>query len=751
MSLIHPKAHSFTGRRTFSLALLTLIASSAGWAAPVTHPQARTAVSGWFKVSRTAMAHTMERQITSLEIQRDKDGKVLFYVANLAPKGFVVLSPDDLLEPVVVFSPSGHFEATPENPLYDFLVSDMQDRLNSLPRTTPGIETSSVSLSGSQSAIHERNKSKWALFLNEPQNIEMSEMAGSPSVDDPRVDPLTLSKWSQQTGGGGTCYNYYTPNGYPCGCVATAMSQIMRFFQHPASGIGVHAFDIQVNGSTQSASTRGGDGSGGAYDWSNMPLVPPASTPEAQRAMIGALCSDAGISVNMSYKSTGSGTDTLVAANSFKNTFQYANAIKGFNDGNEMTGATFNAMVNTNLDAGQPVQLGITGTGGHSIVCDGYGYNTGTSYHHLNMGWAGSDDAWYNLPNIGTKYNFNKVYKVIYNIFPTGNGEILSGRVIDASSNPIEGVQIDAGGYSATTNARGIYAIPHIPAGTYEVQATKPNYSFTPQTNKVVGTSLDESMTTGNLWGIDFTGTSGCTSPAITSNPLSQTIGAGQTATLGVVATQATAYQWYLGNSGSTAQPISGATSATYTTAAITATTSYWVRVSNDCGFTDSATATVSIGQPELIQNGGFEIGTSPWAGNTTVIGSWANQPPYEGSRCARMLGIGKTTTQTLYQTVTIPSNAASATLNFYLHIDTAEVTTSRIYDRLVVSIRDASGANPQTLATFTNLNKAPGYALRTFDLSPFKGQTVQVHFNASEDVSLQTSFVLDNVSLTWK
>ena len=59
-------------------------------------------------------------------------------------------------------------------------------------------------------------------------------------------------------------------------------------------------------------------------------------------------------------------------------------------------------MVNPNLDAGYPVLFGITGAGGHAIVCDGYGYNPSTMYHHLNMGWSGNDDAWYNLPTIDT-------------------------------------------------------------------------------------------------------------------------------------------------------------------------------------------------------------------------------------------------------------------------------------------------------------------------------------------------------------
>ena len=71
---------------------------------------------------------------------------------------------------------------------------------------------------------------------------------------------------------------------------------------------------------------------------------------------------------------------------------------------------------------------------GHEIVCDGYGYNGSTLYHHLNLGWSGVDTAWYNLPNIGTPYDFNVVTSCTYNVYPSGTGEIISGRVMDVEA-----------------------------------------------------------------------------------------------------------------------------------------------------------------------------------------------------------------------------------------------------------------------------------------------------------------------------
>ncbi len=325
------------------------------------------------------------------------------------------------------------------------------------------------------------------------------------------MDSFVQSRWDQQNVSGQACYNYYTPpnsagsaSNYICGCVATAMAQLLRFWQWPQTGIGVHSFEIWVDDVSQNKNTRGGDGSGGAYDWSSMVLDPNNSgVNDTQRAAIGALTHDAGVSVNMKYYEGGSEADTLQAATAFKNTFRYSNAKKGYNSGNNLPESERNAMVNPNLHARYPILFGITGSGGgHAIVCDGYGYQSSTMYHHLNMGWSGSQDLWYNLPDIGY---FTSVYKCVYNVYPTGSGEVIAGRVTNASGSPLSGVTVSAsGGYSAATNARGIYALAQVPANTtFTVTASLSGYSSSSQT-VATGTSTDMSTTTGNQWPIDF-------------------------------------------------------------------------------------------------------------------------------------------------------------------------------------------------------------------------------------------------------
>ena len=124
------------------------------------------------------------------------------------------------------------------------------------------------------------------------------------------------------------------------------------------------------------------------------------------------------------------------------------------------------------------------------------------------------------------------------------------------------------------------------------------------------------------------------------------------------------------------------------------------------------------------------------------MVDSSAGEAAHSGSWKAWLDGYGTTHTDTLTQSVTIPAGCA-ATFTFWLHVDSAETTTTTAYDKLTVK------AGATTLATYSNLNKATGYSQKSFNLSSFAGQTVTISFSGSEDVSLQTSFVLDDTALT--
>ncbi|WP_105968040.1 M6 family metallopeptidase [Streptomyces geranii] len=149
----------------------------------------------------------------------------------------------------------------------------------------------------------------------------------------------------------------------------------------------------------------------------------------------------------------------------------------------------------------------------------------------------------------------------------------------------------------------------------------------------------------------------------------------------------------------------------------------------------------------QLLANPGFESGSSSWTATSGVITSSSSQAARTGSYKAWLNGYASAHTDTLAQSVTIPSGC-SATLSFYLHIDTAETTTSTAYDTLKPQVLNSGGTVLSTLATYSNLNAASGYTLRSFDLSAYAGQTVTVKFTGVEGSVLQTSFVIDDTAL---
>ncbi len=174
-------------------------------------------------------------------------------------------------------------------------------------------------------------------------------------------------------------------------------------------------------------------------------------------------------------------------------------------------------------------------------------------------------------------------------------------------------------------------------------------------------------------------------------------------------------------------------------------------------GSTNTKTASVTVSgtstSSQLLGNTGFEATTaSPWTVTTGTLctnSSCTGQTAHSGVGFIWLDGFGTAHTETASQSVTIPAGKTSATLSFYLHIDSAETTTTTAYDKLTVQVLNSSGTVLSTLATYSNLNKATGYVLKTLSLNAYIGQNVTIKFTGIEDASLQTSFVLDDVTLT--
>lgn len=175
------------------------------------------------------------------------------------------------------------------------------------------------------------------------------------------------------------------------------------------------------------------------------------------------------------------------------------------------------------------------------------------------------------------------------------------------------------------------------------------------------------------------------------------------------------------------------------TDAALALNATEWLAGSGGSGGGGGGTCTAG----NLITNGGFETGTAaPWTASSGVVDNSTSEPAHSGSWKAWLGGYGTTHTDTLSITVTIPSGCTTATLSYWLHIDTAETSTTTAYDKMTVQV------NTTTVATYSNLNANSGYTQKSINLNSFIGQSVTIKFTATEDSSLQTSFVLDDITL---
>jgi hypothetical protein len=151
----------------------------------------------------------------------------------------------------------------------------------------------------------------------------------------------------------------------------------------------------------------------------------------------------------------------------------------------------------------------------------------------------------------------------------------------------------------------------------------------------------------------------------------------------------------------------------------------------------------------QLLGNPTFETGkATPWVMPAGVLNSNVAEPAHRGAWDVWLNGKGTANAATLSQEVAIPAGKASATLSFYLHVDTAETTTTQVKDHLIVRVTDAADNVLAVLATYSNLDHASGYVAHKFDLTPYLGKTVKIKFSGNEDASLQTSFVLDDITL---
>ena len=464
-------------------------------ARPVIESEAATAARAWAYRGETLGAR-MGTSVDAVTSQQTQKG-VTFFAVRMKNGGTVFTSSDTEDEPILAFTPStASFEKLDKaGPLFALLNRRLASG-GASPRLRAasgrlGVASSS-STAATVSAQPAAAEARWAELLELGRALETR----SPSLlkthvinpQDVRAGPLLRSRWSQSYSRDYyQCFNLFTPelssgDHAVCGCVATAIAQLMRYHKFPVDEV-----TPVTRTCTVEAAARGNPAAkteltmeGGIYDWDNMPLdTDDDKIGEEHCETIGRLLSDVGISVGMNYDEE-SGAFAFNIANALTNVFGYASAefyqAKSGNVTDNET--TMRKAMLSNFDAGYPVLMSISREGGgHQIVGDGYGFSDKKLYVHLNMGWANEDDVWYNLPDIDASIHYTSFEDVVFNIFPTEATEsLVTGRVTDDDGHALSNVVVCAyaagvqAGDPVQTDENGVYALK-LPAGQYDLVA----------------------------------------------------------------------------------------------------------------------------------------------------------------------------------------------------------------------------------------------------------------------------------------
>ena len=336
--------------------------------------------------------HRMDRTVPGRDaVQANVQDTVFYYVFNVAETaggGFVIVSGDDTVTPVLGYSDNGSYDENNLPPNFAGWMDNLQDEIRwTISQKQPRTEII---------------QQKWDDYL-------------SGNVSDYAVSSLIRTTWDQGSPYWDLC-PMYSGKRSPTGCVATAMAQIMNYHRHPARGNGQsNAYTTKEHGINMPSVSFAVN-----YDWGNMLNSYKGTTTAQQRTAVATLMYHCGLSVQMDYSpdagSAASSTDVPAA---LKNYFGYDSSCS-YVSKLLYTSTTWETMIKGQLDAGFPVLYRGQGTnGGHAFVCDGY-KDDGT--FHFNWGWSGYADGWFVLTALNTDIGtFNTSQGMVINIKPAVN------------------------------------------------------------------------------------------------------------------------------------------------------------------------------------------------------------------------------------------------------------------------------------------------------------------------------------------
>ncbi len=342
-------------------------------------------------------------QLDLVSVAADRDA-IDYYVFNVkGDEGFIIVSGDDCAKPILAYSTTGTYDPQDVSEGFAFTLKGFQEEIQYMREhniaATPDIvaewkrvsETGSLNRGGQTRAV---------------------------------VDMLCQTLWNQNFPWNSQCPEDTTGSGghVYAGCVATAMGQVMKFWEWPAQGTGSHTYNPQ--GYAQQTANFGET----EYHFELMPNVLDSTSTEDDYYYIAQFLHHCGIAVDMQYSGNGSGSYSEMVPDALRNYFRYTcdEHITNYGDwwpGMGYTNEEWAQMLKDGgLDEGLPLYYSGSddmGQGGHAYVVDGYDEN---DYFHYNWGWSGRDNAWCPIGAANTtRYNFNTMVGFTGHIIPNND------------------------------------------------------------------------------------------------------------------------------------------------------------------------------------------------------------------------------------------------------------------------------------------------------------------------------------------
>lgn len=341
----------------------------------------------------------------------------VFYIFNVNDNsGFVIVTADDDVIPILGYSTTGNYSNANLPPAFKKLLENYKKQ----------IQFVIVNDLKSDDVI----KNKWSrLDKGDPLNTDKNTKS---------VDPLLETTWNQSPYYNDLCpYDYQYWQLTLTGCTATAMAQIMKYWNYPNTGVGIHSYNHPTYG------TLTADFGSTTYNWTAMP-----NNVNSTNMSVATLMYHCGVSVEMNYGVLSSGAWVICdngqhpycAENAYKTYFGYnPNTIQGLKRENYTTTAWKNLLIEE-LDNNRPLQyVGFGLSSGHTFVCDGY---NNSDFFHMNWGWGGQADGFFSIDDLTPlTHNYNSNQQAVIGIQPQSGGSTSNIDMyssITISPNPID-------------------------------------------------------------------------------------------------------------------------------------------------------------------------------------------------------------------------------------------------------------------------------------------------------------------------